>query len=140
MANNKYIASSLSTNEEIMFTFKHHWLVWLKWWGVFFLVLILGLATFGLTLLIAVYYYFYIKGWERAVTNKRVVTKTGVISRNTEEMRLGSIETVELRQTIFQRIFGTGTVKLTGRGVSNIFIKDVADPAQVKKEIESAMD
>ena len=74
---------------------------------------------------------------EQGVTNKRVILKTGIISRHTEEMKLSSIETVEIEQSIWGRMFGYGTVKLTGRGISDVKFRNIDDPMYVKREIES---
>jgi uncharacterized membrane protein YdbT with pleckstrin-like domain len=71
------------------------------------------------------------------VTNKRVILKTGIISRKTEEMKLTSIETVELDQGLWGRIFGFGTLKVTGRGISDLVFKGIDDPMAVKRQIES---
>jgi uncharacterized membrane protein YdbT with pleckstrin-like domain len=74
---------------------------------------------------------------EQGVTNKRVIFKKGIISRRTEEMKLASIETVEINQGIWGRIFGFGTVKVTGRGISDLMFKNIDDPMSVKRQIES---
>lgn len=74
---------------------------------------------------------------EQAVTNKRVILKVGLVSRKSEEMKLTSIETVEIRQSIFGRILGFGTVKVTGRGISDVVFKHINDPMVVKRAIES---
>jgi uncharacterized membrane protein YdbT with pleckstrin-like domain len=99
--------------------------------------IILGLVTFGLTWLIAIYEYLRIRFLEQGVTNKRVILKKGIISRKTEEMKLKSIETVEIDQGIFGRIFGFGTVRVTGRGVSSVIFHGIDDPMSVKRQIES---
>ena len=75
------------------------WLPFVGW-------IVLALPTVGITLLVAGYEYLRLKCIEQAVTNKRVVFKKGIISRHSEEMRLGSVETVEIRQSIWGRIFG----------------------------------
>jgi uncharacterized membrane protein YdbT with pleckstrin-like domain len=99
--------------------------------------IILGIPTLGLTWLIALYEFLRLKFLEQGVTNKRVILKRGIISRKTEEMKLTSIETVEIDQGIFGRIFGFGTVKITGRGISDIVFKGMDDPMSVKRQIES---
>jgi uncharacterized membrane protein YdbT with pleckstrin-like domain len=128
-----YIEESLSAGEKIEGLFKLHWSarVPLVLW------IILGFVSFGLTWIMAIYEYFRLKFVEQGVTNKRVILKTGIISRRTEEMKVTSIETVEIDQGILGRIFGFGTVKVTGRGLSDVFFKRVDDPMAVKRQIES---
>jgi hypothetical protein len=53
------------------------------------------------------------------------------------KIKLKSIETVEIDQGILGRIFGFGTVKVTGRGTSSLDFKNIDDPMRVKREIES---
>ncbi len=128
-----YIDESLSTGEEVSARFRLHWVtrIPLAIW------LLLGIPTFGVTLVIALYEYLRIRNIEQGVTNKRVIFKTGIISRKSEEMKLASIETVEIDQGIFGRIFGFGNVKVTGRGTSDVLFRTVADPMAVKRAIES---
>jgi len=128
-----YIEDSLSAGEKIEGLFKLHWFAWVP----MYLWLILGLVTFGLTWLIALYEFLRLKFMEQGVTNKRVILKAGIISRRTEEMKLASIETVEINQGIWGRIFGFGTVKVTGRGISDVVYKRINDPMAVKRQIES---
>lgn len=128
-----YIDESLSTGEEVSARFRLHWVtrIPLAMW------LLLGIPTFGVTLIIALYEYLRIRYIEQGVTNKRVIFKTGIISRKSEEMKLTSIETVEIEQGIFGRILGYGSVKVTGRGASDVLFHTVADPMAVKRAIES---
>lgn len=128
-----YIEESLSAGEKIESLFKLHWFAWLP----MYMWLVLGLVTFGLTWLIALYEFLRLRYTELGVTNKRVVLKTGIISRKTEEMKLTSIETVEIDQGVWGRILGFGTVKVTGRGISDVVFKGIDDPMAVKRQIES---
>jgi len=128
-----YIEDSLSSGEVIHKVFQLHWFAKVP----IYCWLVLGLVTFGLTWLIALYEYFRLRSIEQGVTNKRVILKNGIISRHTEEMKLSSIETVEIEQGIWGRMFGYGTVKLTGRGISDVKFRNIDDPMQVKRDIES---
>tara|TARA_Y100000780_G_scaffold29398_1_gene23998 strand:- start:2438 stop:2848 length:411 start_codon:yes stop_codon:yes gene_type:complete len=128
-----YIEDSLSSGEVIHKVFQLHWFARVP----MYCWLVLGLVTFGLTWLIALYEYFRLRSIEQGVTNKRVILKNGIISRHTEEMKLSSIETVEIEQGIWGRMFGYGTVKLTGRGISDVKFRNIDDPMQVKRDIES---
>ena len=128
-----YIEESLSADERVEGLFKLHWFAWVP----MVMWIILGIPTLGLTWLIALYEFLRLKFLEQGVTNKRVILKRGIISRRTEEMKLASIETVEIDQGIFGRIFGFGTVKITGRGISDFVFKGIDDPMSVKRQIES---
>ncbi len=128
-----YIDDSLSDGEKIAGRFKLHWFAWVPMW--FWIAL--GFPTLGLTWLVALYEFLRLRFTEQGVTNKRVILKTGIISRKTEEMKLSSIETVELDQGLWGRIFGFGNLKVTGRGISDLMFKGVDDPMAVKRQIES---
>lgn len=99
--------------------------------------IILGVLTFGITWLLAIYEFLRLKYTEQGLTNKRIILKTGIISRKTQEMKLKAIETVEINQSIIGRIFGFGTIKITGRGISDFLFKLIDDPMTVKRQIES---
>ena len=100
-----YIEQSLSANEKIEAIFGLHWTAWLPVW----LWVLLAIPTIGITLLIALYVYLRLKYQEQGVTNKRVILKKGIIGRQTEEMKLKSIETVEIDQGVFGRMLGFGS-------------------------------
>jgi len=128
-----YLEKSLSDNETIRAEFKLHWFAWIPvaiW-------ILLALPTFGITLILAIAQVLRIVGLEQGVTNKRVIRKTGIISRKTEEMKIPSIETIEIEQSLLGRLFGFGRVKITGRGISDLRFTNIDNPLEVKKQIES---
>jgi uncharacterized membrane protein YdbT with pleckstrin-like domain len=123
-----YIDESLSAGEEITGLFEQHWVVRIPM--VLWLLLVI---TFPL----AIYEYLRVRHTELGVTNKRVISKTGIISRKSEEMKLTSIETVEIDQSILGRMLGYGNIKVSGRGSSDVLFRNVDDPMGVKRAIES---
>lgn len=123
-----YIDESLSAGEEIAGLFEQHWVVRIPM--VLWLLLVI-------TLPLAIYEYLRVRYTELGVTNKRVICKTGIISRKSEEMKLASIETVEIDQDILGRILGYGNIHISGRGISDVVLRAVKDPMAVKRTIES---
>ena len=128
-----YINESLSKGEQIHEIYELHWFSKVP----MFIYFLLALPTLGLTLILAFYEWLKLRSLEQGTTNKRVIQKSGIISRKTDEMKIGSIETVEIDQSIFGRIFGYGSVKITGRGISDVIFKKIDNPMLVKKSIES---
>lgn len=128
-----YIEESLSEGEKVVGVFGLHWVarIPLALW------IVLALPTLGLTLPIAIYEWLRLRCLEFGVTNKRVIFKKGIISRRTEEMKLGSIETVEIDQGVWGRILGFGDIRVTGKGLSDVLFKRIDDPMAVKRQIES---
>ena len=106
-------------------------------------LILLGLATvwiFGLGLV------FWIMAWikyattELAITNKRVIAKSGLIQRKTMEMFLNKIESVQVEQGILGRMFDYGTVTLAGTGVNAAAFADIAKPLEFRKHFMAAAD
>ena len=122
-----YIEESLSEGEKVVRVFRQHWVtrVWLVIWILFII-----------TLPIALYEWLRLRAIEHGVTNKRVIFKQGIISRHTEEMKLGSIETVEIDQGVWGRIIGFGDIRVTGKGISDVTFRRIDDPMEVKRQIE----
>ena len=128
-----YIQDSLSNGEEVRDLFKLHWFAKIP----MIIWIILAIPTLGITLLLALWEWLKLRSIEQGLTNKRVILKKGIISRKSEEMKITSIETVEIVQGVMGRMFGYGDVKVTGRGLSDLLFKKINDPMDVKRKIES---
>ncbi len=145
-----YLKQSLAPGETIVAIFKLHWSMWIRFWvaialGIVAVAALLvaqiawgALAAAIIAILIAGHQWLWLRAIEQGVTNRRVVRKTGIVSRATTELRLASIETVDLHQTFWGRIFGFGNVEITGRGETAMVLERVARPGDVKRDIESA--
>jgi uncharacterized membrane protein YdbT with pleckstrin-like domain len=129
-----YLDESLAPGESIVARFDLHWTA--KWRLIVYLLL--AIPTLGLALLAAIYEWIRLRSIELGVTNRRVVRKTGIMSRQTEELRLASIETIDLRQTVWGRMLGFGDIVLTGRGESSMIFGRIARPLDAKRAIEGA--
>lgn len=128
-----YIERSLSEGETVQAVFALHWVS-----RVPLLLWLLGsILTVGILLPGAIYEYLRVRSIEQGFTNKRVIRKHGIISIKTDEMKLTSIETVEIDQSIWGRILGFGRLHVTGRGISDVVLSDLVDPIECKRRIES---
>jgi uncharacterized membrane protein YdbT with pleckstrin-like domain len=127
-----YLEESLAPGETIVARFELHWTAKGR--------LILGIILIPLVIgiFITIYEWLRLRAIELGVTTHRVVRKTGIISRETDEIRLSAIETVDLHQSTWGRLLGFGDVRVTGRGESSMLLYRVADPVGVKRSIESA--
>jgi uncharacterized membrane protein YdbT with pleckstrin-like domain len=76
---------------------------------------------------------------EMAITNKRVIIKTGLISRDTLEMNLDKVETILVDQSILGRIFGYGTLEIVGTGGTREPFEQVADAMTFRKQFNEAV-
>lgn len=93
--------------------------------------------------LVLVGIYFYVKEYLRCratrliVTNRRTILQSGILSRNTNEVRHSDIRNVLVEQGFFQRMFGVGTLELSSAGQSDveICVKGIPDPQGVAEMI-----
>lgn len=73
---------------------------------------------------------------EFAVTNRRVIVKTGLISRKTLEMNLSKIESVNVDQSIFGRLLGYGTITIIGTGGIRESFPNISEPILFRKKFQ----
>jgi len=129
-----YLDESLAAGERVVARFELHWTA--RWRLIVFLLL--AIPTLGIALLAAAYEWLRLRSIEQGVTNRRVVRKTGIMSRETTELRLASIETIDLRQSAWGRLLGYGDVVLTGRGETAMRLQRLDAPLVAKRAIEGA--
>lgn len=72
---------------------------------------------------------------EIVVTDKRIIHKVGWIARQTKEMNMTKVETVEVEQGFVSRILGFGTVLIIGIGASWEPLVYVASPLELRNAI-----
>ena len=72
---------------------------------------------------------------ELAVTDRRVIYKTGIFQRHSMEMNRSKVETVGVDQSILGRILGYGTVVVRGTGGSFEPIRFIGDPLGFRSHI-----
>ncbi len=65
---------------------------------------------------------------ELAVTDQRVIYKTGLLARHTLEMNRAKVESVTVDQTVTGRLSGYGTVIVRGVGSAFEPIRNISDP------------
>jgi uncharacterized membrane protein YdbT with pleckstrin-like domain len=88
-----------------------------------------------LSLLILIPIFFLYKGIDLGFTNKRIITKTGIIGRNTTELDITKFQTLALKQTIPGRIFNYGTIEITGYGNPKVSVPYIKDPLEFRRKL-----
>lgn len=133
-----YVSRSSAEDESVVRNIPLHWLHYAG--GIFWTLLLVAAAPFtlGISLIFLLFVWIPIVTIERAVTTHRIVFKKGFFNISSDEMQLAAVETVEFEQSFLGQILGYATIKVTGRGVSNLDLKMVPDPYDVKKAIERA--
>jgi uncharacterized membrane protein YdbT with pleckstrin-like domain len=88
----------------------------------------------GLVLLVRAWFHWWIT--EIAVTNRRVIYKTGFIRRVTTEINMDKVESVDVDQTILGRIFGYGDIYVHGTGEAVLSdLRYIAAPLELRNHI-----
>jgi len=150
----RYIDDILQPGEKVLYSTNAHWIFFLPaiaGWVVtlVFLVLSRMVETDTLVLLclsmaaIAAIFALYktATAWfhrwttETDVTNLRVVHKTGFIKRQTIEMSLDKIASVNVEQSVMGRILNYGDVKLSTVGEAEEEISMLTSPLTFRNAI-----
>jgi uncharacterized membrane protein YdbT with pleckstrin-like domain len=100
-----------------------------------------GLAAIGAVLLVIaliIFAYGLAKrnATEMAVTNRRVLIKTGMASRRTLDMVLGKVESVGVEETFLGRVLGYGSVVVRGTGGTPESFVMIAHPQQFRQSVQ----
>ncbi len=74
---------------------------------------------------------------EMAVTNKRVIVKTGLAERRTTEILLSRIESVVVDEPAMGRILGYGTVIVRGTGGTPEVFQKIQNPLKFREQVQS---
>jgi uncharacterized membrane protein YdbT with pleckstrin-like domain len=77
---------------------------------------------------------------ELAVTNKRLIAKTGLVSRSTVELNLTKVESVRVQQSILGRMLGYGSIVVGGTGATHAPVPYIDDPMTFKRAVTAAAD
>ena len=136
-----YIDSNLVGNEAVLYRGKVTLWAWLPWllWG-----LLLGFTTIVGFLLIPLG-YLIIRSNEAGVTNKRLIAKSGLIRRDTVEIPIKKVSSLQVKQGIIGRILGYGTLIISDVGAAHAPIKYIREPLkfrqrffEVQEELENS--
>ena len=77
---------------------------------------------------------------EMAVTNRRVVIKTGIASRRTIEMLLNKVESIAVNETAFGRMLGFGTIVVIGTGGTLEPFYKMAHPLEFRNHVQQQIE
>jgi uncharacterized membrane protein YdbT with pleckstrin-like domain len=73
---------------------------------------------------------------EMAVTNKRVIVKSGLADRRTIELLLPRIESIAVEESALGRILGYGTVIVRGTGGTPEVFPQIARPLDFREQVQ----
>jgi len=109
--------------------------------GLFIIgILTLWICGLGIIFFIAA----LLKWWqtEYAITNRRVYSKIGLISRSVHDAPLERVTDATLRQSFFGRLlnFGTVGINTAGMGGYEIVFAGVSNPVDVRLKVQAAIE
>ena len=152
----RYVRRVLQPNERIVHATRLHWRIYVRCAVLLLLSLAFAVAArsfpdrqpeIGLALRIVAVMFLLLalsaglgalvrrRTTELAITDHRVIFKTGLMSRHTLEMNRAKIDSVDVDQTILGRILGYGTIIVRGTGSSLEPIRNIADPLAFRSYI-----
>lgn len=131
-----YVDDVLINDERVMYRAR------ISKWSLWPLILlgVISLPLFGIGLLFWLWAWIVYTTTELAITNKRVIAKTGLIQRRTIEMFLEKIESIQVDQSVLGRMFNFGSVVISGTGVHSAPFKSISDPLTLRKNFMMATD
>lgn len=131
-----YIEGALIKDEKITYTGN------ISLWSLAPLIILgfLLLAFYGLGLILWLAAFFRYKTTELAVTNKRVIAKFGFISRQTVELNINKVESIQVNQGILGRIFNYGSLIISGAGNPQAPIPGISDPMTFRRVFMETQD
>ena len=145
-----YVEDNLVAGERIVYRAHLHWktfvpsaLIFLLFtlWAILFAVNEnhLGAAIiFLLGALPLAGAYLRYRCSEFAVTDKRVLIKTGIIRRHTLETLLSKVENISVEQGLLGRLLDFGTIQVTGTGATRETFANISAPLDFRKQVEAA--
>jgi uncharacterized membrane protein YdbT with pleckstrin-like domain len=148
-----YVESVLHPDERVVAMGRMHWIIYARSALVFlfgiaivafgfgfgnaagYWVSVAGVVVMLFALLMAA--GSWIEQWttEIAVTNRRVIQKTGLIRRSTSEMNMDKVESVLVNQSLFGRLFDYGSVVVRGTGAGMEGLKFIGRPLELRSAI-----
>jgi uncharacterized membrane protein YdbT with pleckstrin-like domain len=131
---NSYVDQTLISDEKVTCRAKVS-----KWSLVPLIVAgIILLPLVGIGIVCWVWAFVVYTTTELAVTDKRVIAKTGLVRRRTIEMFLEKVESVQVDQSVLGRIFNYGSVTISGTGTHSAPFHNISDPLVFRKNFMAA--
>lgn len=123
-----YVDSNLASGESVAHRGEIHWAIFIR--GILLSPFLIGIAMLILDLFTKI-------STEMAVTNKRVIIKTGLISTRTVELNLSKVENIAVSQSLFGRMLGYGSITVVGTGGTKEPFRWVKDPIAFRQAVQT---
>jgi uncharacterized membrane protein YdbT with pleckstrin-like domain len=79
--------------------------------------------------------------WKYTVTEHRIFVRHGLVSVNEQTARLERVQDITLHQSLFDRLFGVGTLAIDTAGTEGgaLEFRGLVDPTQVRELLDRAV-
>lgn len=131
-----YVEDALVKDERIVHL--GHISLWALWHLIALGVVLL--PAFGLGFIFLVLAYVKYRTTELAITNKRVIVKSGFIRRSTIEININKVESLQVDQEVLGRMFNFGTLIISGAGTPQAPVAGISRPMEFRKAFMEAQD
>ena len=155
-----YIENNLIPGEQIIYKTGYHWIVMigalifsllLDAGGIYLVYrgeanravstsnsyLIAGIAVLVISSIILAQGIIRKNSTEVAVTNKRVLIKTGLVARKSIEVLLNKVESIGVEETTLGRMLGYGTVVVRGTGGTFETFDRISHPDEFRRQVQA---
>jgi membrane protein YdbS with pleckstrin-like domain len=130
-----YVEGALVKDEKVVLL--GHISLWSLWHLIAAGIVLLPV---GIGLIFLVIAFVRYKSVEVAVTTKRIIVKHGFIRRQTVEINLDKVESIQVEQGLLGRLFNFGTLIVAGTGTSHAPLTGIAEPMGFRKAFIEAQD
>jgi uncharacterized membrane protein YdbT with pleckstrin-like domain len=76
---------------------------------------------------------------EFALTDRRIIAKTGILQQRSLELMIGKVESIGVNQPLLGRVLNFGTIVVCGTGGTKQPFHNIADPMSLRQRINSQM-
>ncbi|NEP76738.1 MAG: PH domain-containing protein [Okeania sp. SIO3C4] len=96
------------------------------------------ILLFGIGLIFLLVWWIKSKNTTLIVTDKRTILQQGLLSRYTNEVMHAHIRNIQVQQSMMERLFNTGTIKIASAGTGDveITVSGIPAPNRIKEVID----
>jgi uncharacterized membrane protein YdbT with pleckstrin-like domain len=143
-----YVNAHLDPGERVTYETSIHWIVYLGPMfplGVGLVLAVPGgsyVTPWGGIALLAIGLIGLLGAWIRvissefAVTDRRVIVKTGFLSRRTIELNISKVESIQVDQGLIARLLNYGTITVIGTGGTKEPFSMINDPMGFRHAVQ----
>ena len=105
-----------------------------------FIISIVLIPAFGLGLLILLVWFLKCKSTKLVIENNEILWEQGLLSKKRTELHTSKVRTVTVKQSLMQRMFGTGDIELYTAGDSpEVVLAGMPQPMELRSIIKKGM-